>query len=170
METIEAVVQTLRPYTWGWQATVPGVSFLGRPVGLRVDTQPEPTGGPSPPPDETEVGLVRLVLGALPTILPEIERHCRDHADSPDILGLGPIRWKFVRDDRVFEQPVPPARAILERSLGDVLPDSYVPYREIEWVEVPADRSAGVVDALAAAGRFPVREHPDGVRVVGYTW
>src|SRR4051812_1391243 len=85
-------------------------------------------------------------------------------------LDVGPVRWKFIRDDRVFEQPVPPAHAVLERSLGDVLPDPYVPYREIEWIEVPADRAAGVVDALAAIGQFPVREHPDGVRVVAYTW
>jgi hypothetical protein len=37
-------------------------------------------------------------------------------------LYLGPARRKFVRDDRVFEPPTPPARVILERSLGDVPP------------------------------------------------
>lgn len=85
-------------------------------------------------------------------------------------LGVGPVRWKFIRDDRVFEQPVPPAHAVLERSLGDVLPDPYVPYREIDWVEVPADRAAGVAAALAAVGEYPVREHEGGIRIVGYSW
>src|SRR4051812_43853412 len=49
-------------------------------------------------------------------------------------LGVGPLRWKFVRDDRVFVQPAPPAFAVLERTFGDVLPYPYGPYREIEWV------------------------------------
>lgn len=33
-------------------------------------------------------------------------------------LGVGPLRWKFVRDDRVFVQPSPPAHAVLEQMLG----------------------------------------------------
>jgi hypothetical protein len=112
MDVTEAVVRSLRPYTWGWQANIPAVSFLGKSVGLRVDTQPEPSGGPSPPPDEAELALVRLVLGALPELLPEIERHYREHADSPKVLDRadeprvwvsrdmsaeeGPTRWAFV--------------------------------------------------------------------------
>ncbi len=85
-------------------------------------------------------------------------------------LGVGPLRWKFVRDERVFVQPAPPAHAVLERTLGDVLPYPYGPYREIEWVEVPAERAAGVVEGLAAVGQFPVQQLDSGVRVVGYTW
>jgi hypothetical protein len=84
--------------------------------------------------------------------------------------GVGPVRWKFVRDDRVFVEPAPPAHAVLERTLGDVMPCPYGPYREIEWVEVPADWAAGVIEALAAVGQFPVRQLESGVRVVGYTW
>src|SRR5262249_48349164 len=84
--------------------------------------------------------------------------------------GVGPLRWKFVRDDRIFMQPAPPAQAVLERTLGDVLPYPYGPYREIDWVEVPAERAAGVIEALAAAGQFPVQQLDSGVRVVGYTW
>jgi hypothetical protein len=84
-------------------------------------------------------------------------------------LELGPVRWKFVRDDRVFEQPVPPARAILERSLGDVLPDPYVPYREIEWIEIPPERTAGAAEALAAVGQFPIQVSATGLRVIGYS-
>jgi hypothetical protein len=85
-------------------------------------------------------------------------------------LGVGPLRWKFVGDDRVFVQPAPPAQAVRERTLGDVLPYPYGPYREIEWVEVPAERAAGVIEALAAVGQFPVQQRDSGVRVVGYTW
>jgi hypothetical protein len=85
-------------------------------------------------------------------------------------LDVGPLRWKFIRDDRVFAQPVPPAPEVLERTLGDVLPYPYGPFREIEWVEVPAGRAAGVVEALAAVGQFPVRQLDSGVRVIGYTW
>jgi hypothetical protein len=85
-------------------------------------------------------------------------------------LGVGPLRWKFVREDRVFVQPSPPTHAVLERTLGDVLPYPYGPYREIDWVEMPAERAAGVVEALAAVGQFPLRQLASGVRVVGYTW
>ena len=85
-------------------------------------------------------------------------------------LGVGPVRWKFVGDDHVFVQSVPPAHAVLERMLGDVLPYPYGQYREIEWVEVPAARAAGVIEALAAVGQFPVRQCDTGLRVVGYTW
>jgi hypothetical protein len=109
---IDEVLQSLREYRWGWRARLPGIRFFGKPVSLRVDTQPFPTGGPSPPPDATELALVRLVLGALPGLLPEIVRHFREHADSPDILDRlhkpivwlsrdwlaeeGPERWSFV--------------------------------------------------------------------------
>jgi len=85
-------------------------------------------------------------------------------------LDIGPLRWKFIREDRVFVQPVPPAHAVLERTLGDVLPYPYGPFREIEWVEVPAERAAGVVEALATLGQFPIQRLDSGVRVVGYTW
>ena len=85
-------------------------------------------------------------------------------------LGVGPLRWKFVGDDRVFVQPVPPAQAVLERTLGDVLPYPYGPYREIEWVEMPAECAIGVIAALAAVGQFPVQQSRSGVPVAGYTW
>ena len=85
-------------------------------------------------------------------------------------LDVGPLRWKFLRDDRVFVQLVPPAPAILERTLGDVLPYPYGPFREIEWVEVPAERASGVVEALAKVSQFPIQQLDSGVRVVGYSW
>lgn len=112
MDLSEAVIRSLRPYTWGWQANIPTVSFLGRSVFLRVDTIPEPTGRGSPPLDAVEMALVRLVLGALPDLLPAIEQRYREHADSPEVLERveepcvwlsrdilaeeGPTRWAFV--------------------------------------------------------------------------
>src|SRR5262249_34758797 len=74
-------------------------------------------------------------------------------------LGVGPLRWKFVRDDRVFLQSVPRAHAGLERTLGGGLAYPYGPFREIGWV-------AG----LAVVGHLPIQQLDSGVRVVGYTW
>lgn len=111
-DDIDAVMRSLREHRWGWRADLPGVWFIGKAVGLRVDTQPIPTGGPSPPVDGTETALVRLVLGHLPDLLPIIEREFRGHADSPDIIDRvhephvwlsrdwlveeGPDFWSFV--------------------------------------------------------------------------
>jgi len=85
-DAIEALLRSLRQYRWGWRTALPGVRFIGKPVWLRVETQPIPTGGPSPPLDATETALVRLVLASLPALLADIERHYRDHADSPERL------------------------------------------------------------------------------------
>jgi hypothetical protein len=37
-------------------------------------------------------------------------------------------------------------------------------------IEVPAERAAGLIEALAAVGQFPVQQLASGVRVVGYSW
>src|SRR5205823_1057502 len=75
---IEAVLRELQPSRWGWRFNaLPGAHFLGKPVGLRVDTQPIPTGDPSPSLDASETELVRLVLGGLPGVLAEVERQYR---------------------------------------------------------------------------------------------
>lgn len=110
-EAIDTVLRSLEEYRWGWRADLPGIRFISQPVCLRVDTQPMPTGTPSPPLDATEQALVRLVLGRLPELLPVIEREYRGHADSPDIIERvhepavwlsrdilaeeGPGRWAF---------------------------------------------------------------------------
>jgi hypothetical protein len=85
-------------------------------------------------------------------------------------LDIWPLRWKFVRQDGVASCPAPPESGLRQDGLGDVMPYPYVPFREIEWVEVPAESASGLVDALAAVGQFPVRQLDSGVRVVGYTW
>ena len=84
-------------------------------------------------------------------------------------LHVGPLRWKFVRQDDTAECPVPPEWGVRPEGLGDVLPYPYGPFREIEWVEVPAERAAGVLEALAAVGQFHIRQLDSGVRIVGYT-
>lgn len=83
---------------------------------------------------------------------------------------LGSIRWKFIGDERVFVARVPRGAAILERTLGDVLPYPYGAYREIEWIEIPDDQSAGLVERLAAIAEFPIQRLESSLRVNGYTW
>ncbi|MGI8978449.1 MAG: hypothetical protein ACR2FY_04425 [Pirellulaceae bacterium] len=85
-------------------------------------------------------------------------------------FGVGSLRWKFLRDERVFLAHVPAADAVLETCLGDVLPYPYGPYREIDWLEVPAEGMAGVAEALALVGEFPLQMTETGLRVVGYGW
>lgn len=85
-KTINNVLLSLAQSAWGWRADLPGVRFLGQPVGLRVDTERTPAGGPPPALDATEVALVRLVLGNLYELIPLIESEYRGHADSPDII------------------------------------------------------------------------------------
>jgi hypothetical protein len=58
----------------------------------------------------------------------------------------------------------------MESCLGDFGHAVGVPYREIDWVEIPAEQSAGVAEGLAAVGRFPVRHVASGLRIVGYSW
>lgn len=105
-DAIDAVLRSLGEYTWGWRVALPGVRFMGKSVGLRVDTQPIPTGGPSPPLDAAETALVRLVLGGLPGVLAEAERRYREHADSPDIIDRAdePSVW-LSRDVLAEEGP-----------------------------------------------------------------
>jgi hypothetical protein len=85
-------------------------------------------------------------------------------------LDIWPLRWKFVRQDGVVSCPAPRESGLRDDGLGDVMPYPYGPFREIEWVEVPAEQTAGLVEALAAVGRFPIQQLDSGVRVVGYTW
>jgi hypothetical protein len=85
-------------------------------------------------------------------------------------LGVGRMAWRFVRSEQLYYQPPPPEWALMESCLGDFGVAVGVPYREIDWVEVPAEQSAGVAEGLAAVGRFPVRQVASGLRIVGYSW
>src|SRR5262245_30318569 len=79
--------------------------------------------------------------------------------------AIGALRWKFIRDDRVFVQSVPPPDAILEKTLGDVLPYPYGPYREIEWVEASNEDAERAANCLNAIGQFPLDHSSSGLRV-----
>ena len=80
------------------------------------------------------------------------------------------MAWRFVRSDQLTHQPPPPESALMESCLGDFGHAVGVPYREIDWVEIPAEQSAGVAEGLAAVGRFPVQQVATGLRIVGYSW
>jgi hypothetical protein len=85
-------------------------------------------------------------------------------------LNVGAVRWKFVRDDRIFDSAIPRACAMRDEGFGDVLPSPYADFREIDWIEVPQEWAAKVVDALALIGKFPLRDGEHGIRIVGYDW
>jgi len=71
-DSIHAVLRGLQPYDWGWRFDeLPSARFIGMPVGLRIDTQPIPTGRPSPPLDSTEIGLASTILGGLASVSSE---------------------------------------------------------------------------------------------------
>jgi hypothetical protein len=85
-------------------------------------------------------------------------------------LGVGRMAWKLIREDQITWQEPPPEWALMDTCLGDFGLTPAVPYREIDWVEVPAERAAGVAEELAAVGQFPVQQRDTGLRVVGYSW
>jgi hypothetical protein len=62
----------------------------------------------------------------------------------------------------VFHAAVPRTDHILESCFGDVLPYPYGPYREIEWIEVPSERAAGIAAALNRIAQFPLQETESG--------
>ena len=84
--------------------------------------------------------------------------------------NTGEIRWKFVSDERVFTQSIPDVGQLLPDRFGDVLPAPYGPFREIEWVEVPADQEALYERLRTAAKQFPWQESASGLRLVAYEW
>jgi hypothetical protein len=88
-DAIEAVLRSLLATPWGWQAAIPGFTFLGRPVTLRIDTRSISADEPPPFPNPTEEDLARLVLGGLPGVLIDAERQYRTyHAEVPGAIEL----------------------------------------------------------------------------------
>jgi hypothetical protein len=78
-KAINKVFQSLEQTKWGWRAVVPGVTFLERPLELRIDTRSVPTREPPPMPDEAELALASLVLLGLDGALAEGECPCREY-------------------------------------------------------------------------------------------
>ena len=83
--------------------------------------------------------------------------------------GAPQLRWKFVKDERVFRARCPQPRNLLVHTLGDVLPDPYGPYREIEWIEILTDNPSHLGHRLRRIGQLPLIEIPGGFRIVGYS-
>ena len=84
--------------------------------------------------------------------------------------GVSEVRWKFVRDDRVFFQPVPDDTELFADRLGDVLPAPHAAFREIEWLEVPSQRAELFATLRSSGKEFPWRESAEGLRLVAYEW
>ncbi len=74
------------------------------------------------------------------------------------------------RDEKLYYQEPPPVWALMESCLGDFGIAPAAPYREIDWIEVSAERADGVAGGLAAVGQFVLQWMPSGLRIVGYTW
>lgn len=84
-------------------------------------------------------------------------------------LELGKLRWKFVRNECIYDAGLHPfADSYLETGLGDVLPSPYGPYRNIEWIEIPEEYSKKVLAALQPIGLFPFSRSADGLKIVAY--
>ena len=84
--------------------------------------------------------------------------------------GVIELRWKFVRDSRIFSANVPAQSDLRDTGLADVMPSPYAEFRELEWVEVPAEKRLGLEPWLSGEKQFPWQESDTGLRVVAYTW
>jgi hypothetical protein len=89
-----------------------------------------------------------------------------------------PIYWRFVRDDRSFFCSVPSLHglSLLPERLPDELPYPYGPYREIDWIEIPASESTkhndldALTSELEALGQLPLSRTEAVLRISGYAW
>lgn len=92
--------------------------------------------------------------------------------------------WKFVADERVFSTGVPREEDLLDTHLADGRFQPEFVYREIEWVEIPAQyqiddtgdapqivhqKVSVVLEALNKAGKFPVALPESGLLLYGYS-
>lgn len=86
-----------------------------------------------------------------------------------------------MRDERVSSASAPHASELLPKHLPDSLPYPYGPYREIDWIEIPAQHSAdrwvtrtNDLDALMAElrelGQLPLTRTDSAIRISGYEW
>lgn len=104
----------LEPYPYGWRCELPArYRFFGCPVRVKIETRPSPADELPPPPNPSEVELVRLIVSSLSELLAEAERQYAtfdqefpelfDKIDDPHVwvcrefLELdGPDRWALV--------------------------------------------------------------------------
>ena len=89
-----------------------------------------------------------------------------------------PLYWRFVRDDRSFVWRVSSLHGLSLRPerLPDEPPYPYGPYREIDWIEIPASESSkhndldALTSELEALGQLPLSRTEAGLRISGYVW
>jgi hypothetical protein len=84
--------------------------------------------------------------------------------------GVGQMTWKFVRSEQLSHQEPPPEWALMESCLGDFGIAPAVPYREIDWIEVPTAQADRAREALDRVGEFRTEQHDSGLRILGYSW
>lgn len=84
--------------------------------------------------------------------------------------GVGRMTWKFVRSDQLYYQQPPPEWGLMGACLGDCGIAPAVPYREIDWVEVPNEQANRAREALDRVGEFRTEQHDSGLRILGYSW
>ncbi|MEO6457784.1 MAG: DUF6678 family protein [Chloroflexia bacterium] len=106
---------------------------------------------------------------------------------SAHTLGLTRCHWKFVADERVFTTSFPREADLLEEHLADGVFQPEFVYREIEWIEIPAQYQiednrlmsrppnttyqnvTGALEALNRIGHFPVELTETGLIIRGYS-
>ena len=84
--------------------------------------------------------------------------------------GVTELRWKFVADSRIFSANVPGQSSLRDSGFADVMPSPYAEFRELEWVEIPAEKRLTLEPWLSGAKQFLWQESDAGLRVVAYTW
>jgi hypothetical protein len=84
--------------------------------------------------------------------------------------GVKELRWKFVKEDRIYVQPVPKEINLSAFGLLDILPSPYASFSKIDWLEIPNEEAATFSQLHASLKQFPWRRTESGLRVEGYSW
>jgi hypothetical protein len=134
---IEAVVHSLQPYPYGWRHGLPAsYCFLGQPLAVTIETRPFPADFLAPRPTETELDLVRLILGGLSAVLVIAEReYATYNASDPELLPK--VHEPRVWVCREFQASDGPDRWALTSAISDA-PDwtIFVEFRGLTFVEI----------------------------------
>lgn len=97
------------------------------------------------------------------------------------------VVFKFVRDERLFSEPIPHPPFEYDDNFGEHGGISYAPFEEIDYVEIPQEYEvheygpeyppfkyqndiAGLVETLNQNGKFPIQIFDNGIRIIAYEW
>ena len=100
---------------------------------------------------------------------------------------FGDVGIKFIKDDRLFTEPVPGPEFEYEDNFGECGGISYAPFTDIEFVQIPnkykreldgprypatefTNDVRSLVKRLAELGAFPIQTYDGGIRILGYEW